>query len=99
MRVPQEPQNAKPTWTGLPQVGQVVPPAAAGPGPGADSNAGAPVGDVGNRSPAPVTGVCALGDGWNAAAAAGDRTAGILGESFQGMPPLGFGVRARAGSA
>src|SRR5450432_4758910 len=94
MRVPQDPQKAKPAWTGLPHVGQGNVPAAAPGGMATGSRAGVPVGDVGMRGLPPEA--SGFGGSWNDGGAV--NTGGILGESPQGMPPLGLAAK-RDGSA
>src|SRR6185369_7400807 len=84
-RAPHAPQKAKPTWTGRPQFGHAISVPGAGPPTGfvgagvADGWAAPPVERGADAGPARGFGGNENGTG-----------AGIFGESFQGIPPLGF---------
>jgi hypothetical protein len=109
MREPHEPQNANVACTIFPQVGQGISPAAgaaaagrvaAGAADTVAASAGPPSGVDEEVRPGDMVGfpgaaggaASGLGGSWNEAG--GPNGAGILGESFQGMPLLGFGVGA-----
>src|SRR5436190_3403411 len=83
-RAPQAPQNANPSWTGRPQFGQAISPGAGPPtgftGPGVVEGCPAPPVD----RPAGAGPASGLGGSENGTGA------GIFGESFQGIPPLGL---------
>jgi len=85
--VPQAPQNAKPTWTLRPQFGQAISPA--GPPVGLSG-----AGVVDGWIPAPVERGAAPGPASGLGGSWKGTGAGILGESFQGIPPLGLAAPA-----
>jgi hypothetical protein len=86
-RAPHAPQKAKPTCTLLPQLGQAISPAGAGP-PVVLTGAGVVDGWM---FPAVARGA-GVGPANGFGGSENGTGAGIFGESFQGIPPFGLGA-------